>query len=78
MEKVKFLILFLLGIFCLLYNILTKGFTLDSEEVKVLLQGQIKTDAQDSIIGVVFDRIISFVFSLNLDNPKTYFRLFGA
>ncbi|NLD26307.1 MAG: hypothetical protein GX661_02995 [Acholeplasmataceae bacterium] len=78
MEKVKFLLICILGLFCLIYNMGTRDYGIDTEAIKVLLRGQIETGAQDSLIGVVFDRIIAFVFSLNLDDPRTYFRMFGV
>jgi len=79
MEKIKFLLLISLGLFCFSYNLLRFGIpSLSKEAVSVLLQGQLGTGGKDSLLGVVFDCLLRFGCNVDIKDLKTYFRMFGV
>lgn len=77
MEKIYFIIICLLGFFCFLDNIFSGLLIPPNEAILVLLAGQLEVN-QDSLLGTVFESFIRFVFALDLNDPSTYFRIFGV
>ncbi|MGI6768100.1 MAG: hypothetical protein ACOX43_03260 [Bacilli bacterium] len=79
MDKIKFLIIILLGIFSVLYNFSQIGFPKFPDGViLVFLQGQIGSASEETLLGIIFDYLIKFAFNIDLNDIKTYFRIFGV
>lgn len=80
MEKLKIYIIFILCSLTLIYNLLTNCFVdlLNDMEVLIFLQGHIQTKNSDSIIGIIFDYVISILFNVNIKDLETYLRIFGG
>jgi hypothetical protein len=79
MDKIKFLIIVLLGVFSLIYNLLRAGISDFSDgTILVFLEGQIDSGSKESLVGVLFDYLIRFAFNVNLNDLKTFFKIFGV
>lgn len=79
MDKIKFLIIILLGIFSLFYNLYRNGLPeFPDAVILVFLQGQIGSTGDETLFGVLFDYVIKFAFNIDLNDIKTYFKIFGV
>lgn len=79
MDKIKFLIIILLGIFSLFYNLYRNGLPeFPDSVILVFLQGQIGSTGDETLFGVLFDYVIKFAFNIDLNDIKTYFKIFGV
>ncbi|MFY9422379.1 MAG: hypothetical protein WBK54_04455 [Bacilli bacterium] len=79
MDKVKFIFIFSLGLFCFIYNLVRFGLpSLPEDVLRVFLQGQLGGGADSSFIGTVFDCLLRFACNVDINDLKTYFKSFGV
>ncbi|HHX81017.1 MAG TPA: hypothetical protein GX692_08140 [Acholeplasmataceae bacterium] len=63
----------------MLYNFSQIGFPKFPDGViLVFLQGQIGSASEETLLGIIFDYLIKFAFNIDLNDIKTYFRIFGV
>jgi len=80
MDKLKLLIILVIGSITLFYNLINSCFIdlFKQTEVAVLFQGQISSYTRDSYIGMLFDYLIGFLFNINIKDMESCMRIFGG